>query len=231
MAMYPYGPFQALCYPIYSTYYRTTRKLCKKHPGLCRLFPHSPFATLTANLGPSSVSPPHADHGNVADGMCLIGALGNFNADKGGHLVLWDYNLIVRFPPGCSILIPSAVVMHSNTPIQAGEERFSLIQYSAGGLFRWAAKGYKSDAAWKTTASEEDVAHREQERQARWATALKKFSLWKDVKVKNYTGRARVEVWAEAEAGDISDLTDVESEGEDGDSEEEEPLPKKIHCA
>ncbi|KAJ7615465.1 hypothetical protein FB45DRAFT_873539 [Roridomyces roridus] len=230
-ATYGYGPFQALCYPIHSQYYRTTRELRKKHPGLRRLFPRSPFAALTANLGPHSVSPPHADHGNATDGMCLISALGHFDPDKGGHLVLWDYNLIIRFPPGCSILIPSTVVTHSNTPIQAGEERFSLIQYSAGGLFRWAANGFKSDVAWAATASEEDVAAREQARQARWATALKKFSLLKDVKMGNYAGRVRAELWAEAEAGDISDLTDVENEGGDGDDEEEEPLPKKIRCA
>ncbi|KAJ7751851.1 hypothetical protein B0H14DRAFT_2222459, partial [Mycena olivaceomarginata] len=81
----------------------------------------SPFAAATFNLGPVSVSPPHVDGGNKADGMCLIGTLGDFNPDHGGHLVCWDYDLIIRFPPGCSILIPSAVVTHSNTPIQDGE--------------------------------------------------------------------------------------------------------------
>ncbi|KAJ7638283.1 hypothetical protein FB45DRAFT_717479, partial [Roridomyces roridus] len=89
----------------------------------------------------------HADHINKADGFCLIRALGNFDADKGGHIVLY-YDLVIRFPVGCSILIPSAVVTHSNTPIQAMEERFLMIQYSAGGLFRWAANGFKSDLAW-----------------------------------------------------------------------------------
>ncbi|KAJ7673497.1 hypothetical protein B0H14DRAFT_2424000, partial [Mycena olivaceomarginata] len=48
--------------------------------------------------------------------------------------------LIIRFPAGCSVLIPSAVVTPSNTPIQAGEERYSIIQYSAGALFRWVAQ-------------------------------------------------------------------------------------------
>jgi hypothetical protein len=98
--------------------------------------PLSLFAAVTVNLGPASVSPPHTDGANKADGMCLIGALGSFDAEKGGHIVCWDYNLIIQFPAGCSVLIPSAVVTHSNTPIQEGEERYSIIQYSAGTLFR-----------------------------------------------------------------------------------------------
>lgn len=146
--------------------------------------------------------------------MCLVGALGNFDADKGGHFVCWDYDLIIRFPAGCSILIPSAVVTHSNTPIQEGEERFSIIQYSAGGLFRWVANGFKSDLAWFAKATDEAVKLRERARQARWATALKKFTRWKDIKVGNYMGRGRVEVWDTGDVAEFSDLTDVESEDE-----------------
>ncbi|KAJ7678467.1 hypothetical protein B0H14DRAFT_2423310, partial [Mycena olivaceomarginata] len=174
----------------------------------------SPFTAVTANLGPVSVSPPHTDFSNKADRMCLIGALGDFNADQGGHLVCWDYDLIVRFPPGCSILIPSAVVTHSNTPIQDGEERFSLIQYSAGGLFCWVDNGFQSDRSWRESATAEDIQRREAERKARFAAALKKFSLWKDVKVKNFTRRSWVEVWGSSDIADFSDLTDDESEGE-----------------
>ncbi|KAF8196615.1 hypothetical protein K438DRAFT_1456498, partial [Mycena galopus ATCC 62051] len=122
-------------------YHTTKQTLTQQNPHLHRTFLRSPFAAITANLGLVSVSPPHTDCANKADGMCLISALGEFDPDQGGHLVLWDYDLIIRFPPGCSILIPSAVVTHSNTPIQDGEERFSVIQYSAGSLFRWVDNG------------------------------------------------------------------------------------------
>jgi hypothetical protein len=151
--------------------------------------------------------------------MCLIGALGRFDADQGGHLVCWDYDLIIRFPAGCSALIPSAVVTHSNTPIQDDEERFSLVQYSAGSLFRWVANGYQSDLDWYSSATPEDIAQREEDRKARCAAALKKFTLWKDLKVKNFSGRGRVEVWDEGDVADFSDLTE-ESEGE-------QPPPKQ----
>ncbi|KAF8208556.1 hypothetical protein K438DRAFT_1442436, partial [Mycena galopus ATCC 62051] len=161
-------------------YHTAKQALLQKNPNLRCTFPHSPFASLTANLGPFSVSPPHTNGANKADGMCLIGALGNFDPDKGGHIVLWDYDLIIRSPPGCSTLIPSAVVTHSNTPIQEGEERFSLIQHSAGALFRWIANGFRSDLEWFASATPKDVAQREEERKGWWATALKKFSRWKD---------------------------------------------------
>ncbi|KAJ7301447.1 hypothetical protein DFH08DRAFT_682639, partial [Mycena albidolilacea] len=222
-ATYPIPVFQALCFPIFKDYHETKQVLLQKNRNLHRTWARSPFTAVTVNLGPVSVSPPHTDLNNKADGMCLIGALGDFDPDQGGHLVCWEYNLIIRFPPGCSILIPSAVVTHSNTPIQPGEERFSLIQYSAGALFRWVDNGFKSDLAWYAAATAEDIARREEERQQRCAAALRKFTRWKDAKVRNYTGRARLDVWHTGELADFSDYTDIESEG----SDEEYPPSKK----
>ncbi|KAJ7620521.1 hypothetical protein DFH06DRAFT_1010638, partial [Mycena polygramma] len=37
-----------------------------------------------------------------------------FDPNLGGHLILWDLNLVIRFPPGSSIFIPSALLRHSN---------------------------------------------------------------------------------------------------------------------
>ncbi|KAJ7321808.1 hypothetical protein DFH08DRAFT_1085708 [Mycena albidolilacea] len=206
--------FQSLCYNIFAGYHETKQTLLHKNPHLHCTFARSPFTAVTANLGPVSVSPPHTDFANKADGMCLIGALGRFDPDKGGHLVLWDYDLIVRFPLGCSILIPSAAVTHFNMPIQAGEERFSLVQYAAGGLFRWVTNGFQTDRSWRTSATAKDLMNREEERKARCAGALKKFTIWKDVKVRNYSGKARLDVWLTEEIEDFSDYTEDESEGE-----------------
>ncbi|KAF7377996.1 hypothetical protein MSAN_00223500 [Mycena sanguinolenta] len=105
-------------------------------------------------------------------------------------------------------LIPSAVVTHSNTPIADDEERFSLLQYSAGALFRWVDNGFQSDVDWHAAATAADVERHKEARKARCASALKKFSLWKDIKVKNYSGRARVEVWDQGDVADFSDLTE-----------------------
>ncbi|KAJ7583710.1 hypothetical protein C8J56DRAFT_893383 [Mycena floridula] len=62
------------------------------------------------------------------------------------HFVLWDLGLVIEFPPGSSILLMSATLEHSNTLIQPGETRCSLVQYSATGLFRWVENGGASDA-------------------------------------------------------------------------------------
>ncbi|KAJ6468766.1 hypothetical protein C8R45DRAFT_1105421 [Mycena sanguinolenta] len=186
MATFPYPLFQSLCFNI-ATATSTALSVEAPSPPSLRILAHSPSLRLTLMVA------------NKADGMCLISALGRFNADKGAHLVLWDYNLMIRFPAGRSALIPSAVVTHSNTPITDDEERFSLIQYSAGALFRWVDNDFQSDIAWHESAT--------------------KFSLWKDVKVKNFNGRARVEVWDHGDIADFSDLTE--------DSEVEEPPRKK----
>ncbi|KAF7366849.1 hypothetical protein MSAN_00943500 [Mycena sanguinolenta] len=156
-ATYPIPAFQALSFNIFSDYHETKRTLLDRNPHLDETFRGSPFAAVTANLGPRSVSPPHLDSANKADGMCLIGALGRFNPDNGGHLVLWDYNLMIRFPPGRSAFIPSAVVTHSNTPIADDEERFSLLQYSGGSLFRWVDNGFQTDLSWKASATPEGL--------------------------------------------------------------------------
>ncbi|KAJ7019274.1 hypothetical protein C8F04DRAFT_1276466 [Mycena alexandri] len=71
--------------------------------------PFSVFTTTTFNFGPITVTLPHIDFGNLAWGWCAVTALGNFDPDRGGHLVLWDLKLIIRFPPGSTILLPSAI--------------------------------------------------------------------------------------------------------------------------
>ncbi|KAJ7622473.1 hypothetical protein FB45DRAFT_927801 [Roridomyces roridus] len=49
------------------------------------------------------------DFGNMAAGLCPITALGRFNPDRGGHLILWELKLIIRFPPASTILVPSSI--------------------------------------------------------------------------------------------------------------------------
>lgn len=106
------------------------------------------FPCRSFNLGSQTVTTPHLDDKNFAYAWCSITALGDFNPDLGGHLVLWDFNLAVRFPPGSTIMIPSALFLHSNASIQKDETRYSIVQYAAGGLFRWAHRGFMTEKAW-----------------------------------------------------------------------------------
>src|SRR5882672_10818714 len=97
---------------LYKHYVDCMCALKTKYPDLN--FPHeeSIFSAATYNLGPQTVTLPHLDLKNLAFGWCAITALGNFDYRQSGHLVLWDLNLVIQFPPGSTILIPSAILSH-----------------------------------------------------------------------------------------------------------------------
>jgi hypothetical protein len=123
--------------------------LFEHHPDLNRNFEHSIFPAATFNFGPKCVCRCHTDHGNAAYFWCPITALGNNDPTKGGHLILFDLRLVIEFPPGSTILIPSGILRHGNTPIQDHETRMSFTQYSAGGLIRWVEYGFRTEEKFK----------------------------------------------------------------------------------
>ncbi|KAJ7833452.1 hypothetical protein B0H14DRAFT_3142596 [Mycena olivaceomarginata] len=114
-------------------------------------------------------------------GWCSITSLGWFDADRGGHLILWDLKLIIRFPPGATILIPSAIIRHSNIPVQPHEKRFSFVQYTAGGLFRWIRNGYMTDEDFLKKSTMESREARDVEAETRWEEGVKMFSIIDDL--------------------------------------------------
>lgn len=87
---------------------------------------------------------PHRDSQNYAGGWCAITALGNFDYTKGGHLILWTLGIALEFPAGSTIMIPSALIMHSNVPIGVHETRYSFTNYFAGQLLHWVDNGHAS---------------------------------------------------------------------------------------
>jgi hypothetical protein len=54
-----------------------------------------------------------------------------------GHLIFWESQLVLEFPPRYTILIPSASISHSNIGILEEERQYLFTQYTAGALFRW----------------------------------------------------------------------------------------------
>ncbi|KAI0059964.1 hypothetical protein BV25DRAFT_1808086 [Artomyces pyxidatus] len=117
--------------------------LHEEQPELVANFKRSAYPTATFNLGPTTVCLDHRDGANYPSLPCAITALGNFDADLGGHLYLWDLGIKIRFPAGSTILLPSAGIRHGNVPVQKGETRYSLTQYCAGGLMRWVRHGFR----------------------------------------------------------------------------------------
>jgi hypothetical protein len=71
--------------------------------------------------------------------------MGDFDATAGGHLVLWDLELVVEFPHAATILLPSATIAHSNIPVGVGETRGSFTQYTPGGLIRYVDNGFRTE--------------------------------------------------------------------------------------
>ena len=136
------GSFQAYA-PILSTFCdRILTRLEDFNPSLHRPFPGSAFGTITFNFGPDVYTKPHKDYKNLSWGWCAVTSFGDFDPKKGGHLILWDLKIAVEFPPHSTILIPSAILEHSNTAIQPGEKRSTITQYNSAGIFRWVAYGF-----------------------------------------------------------------------------------------
>ncbi len=134
---------------VHAMYKGTLDSLLESDPRLKPTFPNNAFAAATFNLGPRVATYPHLDHLNFAFGMCAITSLGKYDHQKGGHIILWDAKLIIEFPPGATILIPSAILRHSNVAVADGETRYSLTQYFAGGLFRWVKCGFRTLKAYR----------------------------------------------------------------------------------
>lgn len=103
--------------------------------------------SVTFNLGKCVATKKHVDSQNCPFGWCIVTALGNFDATKGGHIILWDLGIILEFPAGACVCLPSAIITHSNIPTGKGETRMSFTQYCSGEIFRHIENGFRTDKA------------------------------------------------------------------------------------
>ncbi|KAJ7773776.1 hypothetical protein B0H14DRAFT_3508724 [Mycena olivaceomarginata] len=175
----PFRPFPKVAFRLwaprlYQHYFDNNKRLNAAFPDLKHPFPKSVFACAAFNFG-NVWTFKHQDVCNLPFGWCAVQSLGQFDATKGGHLVLWDLKLVVEFPAGAFVLLPSATIVHSNVPVADGEERMSFTQFSAGGLFRYVDYGCRTTEELAT----EDPEEYERQmglRKTRWETGLALFS-------------------------------------------------------
>ncbi|KAF8209552.1 hypothetical protein K438DRAFT_1753895 [Mycena galopus ATCC 62051] len=120
------------------------KSIYQDQPELQPPFRNSIFPTITCNLGPEVVTDEHLDFLNNPYGMCAITSASNFDHTRGGHIFMKQLKTVCEFPAGSTILLLSGTCEHGNTPIQPGENRYSITQYAAGSLFRWAVYGNQS---------------------------------------------------------------------------------------
>jgi len=149
--------------------------LYTQNPSLTKTFESSTFAATTYNLGPRTECFPHKDFANLAYGLCAVTALGRFDPTKGGHLILWELGLVIEFPPGSTILLPSAIFTHSNTSISKGETRYSFTQYAAGALFRWVDHDFQKAEDFRASRTPEQLVELEEQKKGRWSFGLSLF--------------------------------------------------------
>jgi len=194
---------------LYAHYVDYMCKLQAWNPLLLRLFVNSIFAALTVNFGPWTVCFGHRDGANLPYGWCAITAFGRFNWKKGGHLVLWDLKLILEFPPGVTIIIPSSILRHGNTLVAESETRYSFAQYTAGGLFRWIDHDYKLDEDYFASLKTPEQQLKEKvSRESRWKRGVKMFSTLEELRTL-YRSAPFAE-WATCDLDELSELSELE---------------------
>ncbi|KAG6827623.1 hypothetical protein H0H92_011052 [Tricholoma furcatifolium] len=142
---------------LHKHYEQLVCQLCGEGSQLKRNWAKSIFASAVFNLGPKTVCFKHRDFVNLPYGWCAV------------------------FPPGSIILIPSAIIAHSNIAIQEGETHYSFTQYSAGALFCWVAHNMKSNSDFLKTATDEELADARRQDAQRWHFGLGLFSMEKEV--------------------------------------------------
>ena len=169
---------------LFTYYVDHLHPLYEKYPHLKHNFCNSIFACITFNFGPFACSYDHTDPGNLPFGWYTITVLGSFDPTQGSHLILWDLQLVIEFPLGSTILIPSATLWHSNTAIQPGEKHYSFTQYTAGGLFRWVDHGFQKEDDFWAGLSAQERAEEKKVMEGRWAMGLGLFSTVDELKAK-----------------------------------------------
>jgi hypothetical protein len=169
------GVFKAWAPKLYQYYETKLGQLYARTPSLETNFENSIWTAGTFNFGPQTVSLKHRDSANLAFGLCAVTALGQFDSKHGSHLVLWDMKLVIEFALGSTILIPSAILAHSNTLLQPGEVRMSFTQYCAGGLFRWVDQGFQTASGFKAV-DEKGKRQFDHESKKRWQMGMGLFS-------------------------------------------------------
>ncbi|KAJ7773734.1 hypothetical protein DFH07DRAFT_952772 [Mycena maculata] len=93
-----------------------------------------------------------------------------------------DLKLVFRFPPRATILVPSAIVRHSNVPVRINERRYSFTQYTAGGLFRWVRNGFRTDVDFANQATHSEQVEHEEENLTRWEKGVAMYSTLDDLR-------------------------------------------------
>ena len=130
---------------VYEDVQKTLDKLYAHDPSLTKNWDANAYPCMAINFGPHVRSKTHKDFGNAPQTLCAVQAVGFYDHTKGGHLYIKELNLLIPFPHASSILLPSALFTHSNTPVAHDEIRLSFTQFVPGGLLRYVHNGFRTE--------------------------------------------------------------------------------------
>ncbi|RXW15820.1 hypothetical protein EST38_g10034 [Candolleomyces aberdarensis] len=139
-------------------------------PFECCVLPCAAF-----NFGPQVCCKGHRDPSNLPHSWCAITALGQFDSEQGGHLVIEELRIFIQFPPGATILIPSALLTHGNTPVGQGEVRLSFTVFCPGGLLRWVDNGFQTQDSLRKRVNKKEFKERMSLKEVRWQEGMAKI--------------------------------------------------------
>jgi hypothetical protein len=161
---------------IHKTYHEVLEQVLAGGKQLKRNFDSSVFSAIAFNFPPDAVCHVHVDHLNWATGICAITAGGSYDFTQSAHLILYNLKLAIEFPPGTTMLIPSALFQHGNVGIRSGEKRFAITQYTAGELFRWLDCGHQTECSL----GENDLEAVRRLSSLRWENGIALYNTWEE---------------------------------------------------
>ncbi|TEB26990.1 hypothetical protein FA13DRAFT_1604994, partial [Coprinellus micaceus] len=149
MAVFADAAFKLWMPKVYNDVNSTLNKLYEHDRSLTKNWKANAYPCAAFNFGPRVRCKPHKDFGNAPQTFCAVQASGRFNPMRGGHLIIKELKIFIHFPAASTILIPSALLTHSNTPVGAHEIRLSFTQFVPGGLLRYVHNGFKTERRLK----------------------------------------------------------------------------------
>ncbi|KAJ7016826.1 hypothetical protein C8F04DRAFT_973077, partial [Mycena alexandri] len=132
----------------------------------------SVFSAATIEFGPHLQE---TNRRHEAGSWNILLALGHYNHRHGGHIIFWDLGLVVAFPPGSCILVPTGLIRYSFVKVRPHETRYSLVQWAGAGIRRWFQNGRRTDVEFAAQATREEHAAREGSRELDQDAVLSSF--------------------------------------------------------
>ncbi|KAF6750834.1 hypothetical protein DFP72DRAFT_817224 [Ephemerocybe angulata] len=130
---------------VYTDIEEKLNRLYECDPTLKKNWDSSVYPCAVFNFGPRVACKIHKDSSNALQTFCAITALGNYNPKLGGHLYLKELGIFIQFLPGSTILIPSALLSHANTPVAPHKIRVLFMLFVPGGLIHFVDNGFMTE--------------------------------------------------------------------------------------